>query len=371
MALILMDSFDDRATAGLALKWTSLGGGTIAPSISVGNGRRSTQSLRHSFATSSVGQPLLVTPGTPVPSGATCVLGFAFRASSFSTLETLTNFDPSASSVQSNFLAVIRQGGTTQLAFRLNTNGTISAYRGQSSATLLGTTTEALTATQYHHLQFKAVIDDSSGAVTITRDGTTILSLSGIDTKHTSSATWDQVGVLRLVLAVGASTTWDLDDLYLLDGTTTSDDPRNDVLGDCRVDPILPDGVGTYNDSTPSGGAVSRYTMVDEALQNGDTDYNTFANAGEKDSYTYQGAPVAGATIYGVQVNLWHRKEDAGTATARAFTRLGGSDYYGSSLNPGTSVSCQRQVWAQKPSDSSDWTDTDVDGAEFGYEKEA
>lgn len=369
MAAIFADSFDHYATADLAGKWNSITAGDNSPTISAGNGRRSTQSLRASFSAND-GRALSVVPDSPVPSGAVCVVGFAFRSNRFDTLSVTTNFDPASASNQGNYLLLLRQGATNHLAFRLNTNGTISVYRGQSAATLLGTSSGALTANVYEYLEIKVTIDNSVGAVEIRRDGIAILSLSGIDTQNTASATWDEIVICHLQVAIGTTTTWDYDDLYLLDGSTTADDPRTDFLGDSRVDATYPNANGNYNQSTPSGGAVDRYTMVDEALQDGDATYNTFAAAGDKDSYNYPTAPVAGASIHFLQANGWMRKEDAGAATARLFTRLSSTDYFGSARGPATSYSDKRQIWAQKPSDSADWTDTDYNAAEFGFEKE-
>lgn len=367
MAFLMSDSFDDYATAQLTGMWTSQGAGSSGAAISAGNGRRSTQSLRLTGVVSSTGKPLLVMPANrgPAPSGATCVIGFAFRTNTFSGFTVGTAFDPASASSQSNFLALIREGGTTQVAFRLNADGTISAYRGQSSATLLGTSSSGLNANAYHYLEFKVVIDNGAGTVTVKRDGTTILSLTGQDTQQTASATWNEIAVLR---HDSSTVIWDLDDFYLLDGTTTADDPRNDLLGDSIVEVIRPNANGTYNDSTPSGGAVDRYTMVDETLVDSDTTYNTFATAAQKDSYNY-GAPVVTGTYHAVQVKQWMRKEDAGAATGRATTRLGGADFTGTTYAPDTTYGCFRQCWAQKPSDSADWTDGTVGPAEFGHEK--
>lgn len=372
MALILMESFDTYATAALTGAWTTIGGGAYAPTVSAGNGRRSTQCLRTSFTDGGgVGRPLSIVPDSPVPSGDTCVCGFAFKANRLDTVNNGSNaFDPSSGSAQSSFLLLVRQGNTTHVGFRINSNGTITALRGQSSLTTLGTTSIAVSEGGYQFLEFKVVIHDTTGSIEIRIDGAVALTLTNIDTKNTGSATWDEISINRLVENANISTTWDFDDLYLLDGTTTADDPRNTFLGDSRVDATLPNAVGTHSDGTPSGGAVDNYTMVDEATHDSDTTYNTFSVAADLDTYNYPTAPVAGAFIYGVQVRLWCRKEDAGGATLRAVTRLGGTDYFGSSLSPTTGYTCKRQIWAQKPSDSADWTDTDYNAAEFGVEKE-
>lgn len=367
MAALFGDSFDHYATADYLEKWSSLYAGTTAPTISAGNGRRGTQSLRQSIAADNT-RPIAIVPGTngPTPSGATAVWGHAFQANRFDTLEIGTNFDPTSATAQS-FYWILRQGSSNQIIFSPTATGTIRAYRG---TTLLGTTSAALSGGANTYIEYKVLLSDTVGTIEIRFNGIPVLVLSGIDTLNTASATWDELVYGKIKLATGATTTWDIDDLYVLDGTTSTDDPRNDFLGDCRVDASYANAVGTYNDSTPSGGAVDRYTMIDEALVDDDTTYNTFATAGNKDSYNYQAAPVSGATIHFLQANGWLRKEDAGAATARLFTRISGADYYGSSHGPGTTYLDKRQLWAQKPSDSADWSTGDYDAAEFGCEKE-
>lgn len=366
MALIYMDSFDDRADAAMLGRWTAkiAGTGGDSSALVAGVGRRGTQGLRLSTSsTTDATARYTLTPLTPVPSGPTCIAGFSWLP--------VNSFDFGTSTTEGTSSATmfaVRYNGTTQVWFRLRNDGKIEAYRG---TTLLGTSTFTFVEDSTDYWEFLVTVSTTVGVVQLRKNGDVdaTLNLSGQNTRGSSADLWDQIAVGHIrVETVLANFVYD--DFYLLDGTTSADDPRNSFLGDCRVDATYPSAVGTYNDSTPSGGAVDRYTMVDEALEDGDTTYNTFATAGDKDSYNYPTAPVAGATIYGIQVNAWQRKEDAGAATSRAFTRLGGTDYYGGSRSPGASYGAPYQIWAQKPSDSADWTDSDYNGAEFGFEKE-
>lgn len=367
MALLFTDSFDHYANADILGKWSTKTAGTggDTSAIVAGVGRRGTQGLRLSSTTTDASARYLLTPGDrgPAPSGPTCIAGFSWQPAATFDFGTSTT-----EGLSSATLFAVTYLGTTQVWFKLNNTGTIAAYRG---TTLLGTSTFVFSGGATDYWEFLVTISATVGVVQLRKNAAldATLNLSGQNTRGSSADLWDQIAVGHIrVESIAGNFVYD--DFYLLDGTTSADDPRNSFLGDCRCDATYPDAVGTDNDSTPSGGAVDRYTMVDEALEDGDTTYNTFASAGNRDSYNYPAAPVTGATIYGIQSNGWMRKEDAGVATARLYTRLGGTRYFGSSKSPGTSYSNQRQVWAQKPSDSSDWSDSDYNGAEFGFEKE-
>lgn len=366
MALLFFDSFDDRADANNLGKWTSKTAGTggDTSAIVAGVGRRGTQGLRLSSTTSDASARYNLIPD-PVPSGPTMVAGFSYVSAHPLDLGTTTTEGLSSAT----FFSVVYLG-TTQVWFRLNNNGTISAYRG---TTLLGTSTFAVAEDVTDYWELLLTISASAGVVQLRRNGDldATLNLSSQNTRGAGADLWDQISVghMRTEAQLG---NFVYDDFYLLDGSTSADNPWNTFLGDCRADATYPNAVGTDNDSTPSGGAVDRYTMVDEALMDGDATYNTFGAAGQKDSYNYPAAPVVtDAPIFGIQANAWQRKEDAGAATARSYVILGGTRYFGNSQSPGTSYSDLRHIWAQKPSDSSDWTVADYDGAEFGSEKDS
>lgn len=363
MALIAMDSFDERADANMLGKWTNKVAGTNDNSaIVAGVGRRGTQGLRLStFATADSTARYVWTPGSngPTPSGPTCIAGFSFLpAASF-------NFGTSTTEgLLSATMFSVRYSGTTQVWFRLLDSGQIAAYRG---TTLLGTSTWIFALSVTDYWEFLVTVSTSAGVVQLRRNGDmdATLNLSGINTRGSSADLWDSIAVGHIRVEASLAN-FVYDDFYLLDGTTTADDPRNSFLDDSRCDANYPDDDGFYADAVPSGGAVPHYTMVDEALMDGDTTYNLFANAGDKDSYTYPALPVPTADCHGLQINAWQRKEDAGSVTTRVFTRQGGTDYNGDSRNPSTTYTDQRQVWAQNPNGSADFTDI----PEMGMEKE-
>lgn len=364
MAGLFFDSFDHYATAEITQKWTQIAsGGGSAPSITASVGRRSTKAMRWSGIFYGRG-----VYRTVPASGTTAIVGFAFNqsAGSFTALQTGTSSDPSNdnSGGQTPGLLYIMENNTTHVWFRLNTTGTISAYNG-GSGTALGTSSVALSAGVTSYLEFKVTIDNSSGTIDVLKDGVSILSLTSKDTQNGGTATWTQFAIGHFGANGAVTVTWDYDDLYVLDG---SGSVNNNFLGDIRVDATYGNGAGTNTGWTPSAG--SNYQTVDEASTNGDTDYNSTSTVNAKDSFAFPSAPVAGAVIAAIQVNIAARKTDAGTSGIKALARISGTDNLGTEQFASSSYSFLRTVWDQTPEGSPQtWTDTIYDAAEFGYEK--
>jgi hypothetical protein len=76
-------------------------------------------------------------------------------------------------------------------------------------------------------------------------------------------------------------------------------------------------------------------------------------------------------TIFGVQVNMAARKDDAGGRTLRSLTRVSGNDYEGDSQNVGTDYRVYRQIIEKNPNTTAAWTESEINGAEFGYKVQA
>jgi hypothetical protein len=71
--------------------------------------------------------------------------------------------------------------------------------------------------------------------------------------------------------------------------------------------------------------------------------------------------------IKGVQVSARARKTDSATKELAIVTRLGSTDYDGTTQAvASTTYSQYQQIWEKRPSDNADWTIADVNAAEFG-----
>jgi hypothetical protein len=368
MALLFMDSFDHYATADIAEKWTSIGvpesGSTDAPAIGA-YGRYSTQGRRTAVtAFNSCGVPLCI---TAAPSGAVCITGVAAKYTNIGDLMTGTHSGQqiSSSSGASNWLFAIRDTNTTQVWFRVNTNGTITALRGDgASCTELGTTTNNLQDGVWAFVEVKVTISNTVGTVDIRINGTSGLSLTGQDTQYTANAQWNEV---RLGYVCGNGSpyvTLDNDDFYLCDGSGSF---NNDFLGDVTVSALYPSGAGATTGWTPSAG--SNYQCVDEALVNDDSDYNSTSTISAKDTYAFANAP-SGADIRAVQVVTAQRKSTEGPGTIKHVVRSGGTDYdqAGQGIG-GTSYSFLRSILETDPATAAAWTESGFNAAEFGLKK--
>lgn len=364
MAGLFFDSFDHYATANITQKWTQIAGfPTVSPAVTASVGRRSTNAMRWASVFASAKSIYKTVPA----SGAIAIVGFSFNQSSgsFTSLQAGTSSDPNTEGgTQSPGLLYIQEGSTTHVWFRLNSTGTISAFNG-GSGTALGTSSSGLSAGVTSYLEFKVTIDNSSGTIDVLKDGVSILSLTSKDTQNGGTATWTQFAIGHAAGNGVSGVTWDYDDLYVLDG---SGSVNNNFLGDIRVDATYGNGAGTNTGWTPSTG--SNYQTVDETATNGDTDYNSTSTVNAKDSFAFPSAPVAGAVIAAIQVNIAARKTDAGTSGIKPLVRISGTDNLGVEQFASSSFSYLRTVWDQTPEGSPQtWTDTIYDAAEFGYEK--
>ncbi|HET9565209.1 MAG TPA: hypothetical protein VFP27_12065 [Mycobacterium sp.] len=364
MAMRFADSFDHYAYSDLALKWTQkIAGGALSTIGSVG--RNSTSGLNLKCGVFSATDRVCKVFGNA--SGATCIVSFAYKnVNAFSAWNNSSTENTNATGGSAATILSIRQGATTQVWFAINTSGQIVAYRG---TTALGTSSSALSQNVYHYLEFKVVIDDSTGTVTVKMDGTTILTLTSQDTKATSSATWDEVCLGCFGAPGGTAIDNQYDDLIVMDGSGSY---NNDFLGDRRVSALFPNAVGNSSGSVSSGGGgtADRYTMVDETSLNSDTDYNTFAATGDKDTYGCQNCPTSGAPVSAVVVSIAAKKADAGEAGVAAVARISGTDYDSATLGVPGGYVVQQAIWDRSAVDGTTaWTTAVIDAAEFGVKK--
>lgn len=335
MAVLFSDSFDHYATAEITQKWTSTSGATITA-----NGRNGTSALRINGAGGTGRVTKTVAPVSTTAGG----VGFAYNIN--------TLHDQSSN----QYLVGIEESGTLHLGVQLLVSGLLAVYRG---TTLLGTSSSGLSAGSFYYIEFKFAIHDSTGTVDLKLNGTSVLSLTGQDTRNGGTGVWN---VVALELGVNLGYDADYDDLVVWD---TSGSVNNDFLGPIRIKAIYPDGAGNTTNFTPSAG--SNFQNVDEASTDGDTTYNSEGTPGEFDLYTYGAVGVAG-TVRFVQVNPMVRSDGAGSETVRPKIRIGSTNYDGTTVGVSTSYLDKLEVFNVSPATSTAWTVAEIDGAEFGEE---
>jgi hypothetical protein len=154
-----------------------------------------------------------------------------------------------------------------------------------------------------------------------------------------------------------------LDDVYILDSSGT----LNDFLGDVRIEAHFPKGPGSSTGWTPSAGA--NWETTDDQPAPNTTDYNSTTTLNAADTLDVQNLKNTGGTIQGVQMLLYHKKNDAGGSLVAPVVRVGGSDYVGADFAPSdSSWRYERRVYEKDPTGAA-WTESSFNAAEFGYKK--
>lgn len=276
----------------------------------------------------------------------TLIVGFALKTSSSQVADaTLVRLLTAASGV----VADIAIRNSDKKLIVMNSGGTTIAA---------GTTT--ITTGVWNYVELKIVVNGASGSCEVHLNGVTeIASTTG---NFGSTA----IGIIRLNASSGTGLSYDFDDVYACDTTGSA---RNTFLGDVRVKTIYPDGDGAHTQWTPSSG-TNHFDRVNEhtgTYPDGDTTYVSDATPGDIDTYT-MGDIDGAATVHGVQVNSYARKDDAATRQIAPVIRKSGTDYVGNTFTLTSSYAFQSQLYDQDPS-GVDWTATTVNGMEVGVKE--
>ncbi len=330
MALRFIDGFEHYAIPSqITLKWNGIN--NIA--ISSATGRRSgTKALLLGSASDYVSLTL--------DNQTTWIVGMALYIYGNETSD-IVRFTDSADSVQATVV--------------IGNDGTIRLYRG--SSTLLASSTLSLNIGVWNYIEIKLTIADSGGLFEARVNETAWVTYTG-DTKSSST-----LATANKISLYGRGNDIAFDDVYICDTTGSA---NNDYLGDCRVDTILPNGVGNYTDFAALG-SVTNWENVDETSIDSDTSYNYSNTVGAKDTFAFTNVPSITGTIFGVQANIAAKKDDAGSRVVRAVTRIGGADYESANLPLPSDYVFSRTLWQQNPAISAAWTEAAINGAEFGY----
>lgn len=345
MALLFMDGFDHLSVAQLTVgKWDTGSGISIETTIVQYSTGQSIQDAANGYVEKSFGSNL----------AAGC-LGVGYRC---------------AALAGANPIFILYDGTTIQMGLIRNSNGSLSVCRG-TSATVLGTSaTGLISANTWYYIELKWKINDSisSGDVVVYIDGVSVLTVAATsDTKATANAyaTKYHVGGDSAFYNSTVDRRY-FDNHYSIDFSGSS---NNTPLGSVRVQTLYPNGNGNTSGMTnQNGNSTNNYQQVDETgSHNSDTDYVEASTASTKDTYAFQNTAATTGTIFGVQTNITARRTDANAKTICPVVRHSSTDYDGTttaSIN--SNFQTYSQMYETNPGTSAAWTQSDVDGAEFG-----
>lgn len=350
MALLFFDGFDHCSNTQLYRKWAGVVDASDF-SVSASAARNGAGGIFMDISTASDGGYVNFSGND------TIILGFA--------LKWITSINIWGTDSGDSFSAIaFREGSNNHVSVNFASDGTIMVYKDNS--TLLGSSSSGLfNGATWYYLEIKVTVHDSAGIVEIKLDGTTVLNLTGQDTKDGGTSI---INSIRIGCAGVSAHDIYLDDLYICDDTGSE---NNDFLGDVKVETLFPDADGTNSDFTCSSGS-DHYALIDENPPNDDTDYNESTAASEMDTVSFDAAAAAG-TILGVQVSSCVKKTDAGTLTARNVVRSGASpaETESSDHSPSTDYTYITNIWEKEPVDDVAWTLTKINAAEFGVKRQS
>ena len=337
--LIFCDSFDHYTT--ITNKWDAVSN-VAGVSIHSDAGRNGTNGLKFEL-----GYQIGYSVQKNLPLASTYIVG------------TAVYIPGNVPNADTPFLS-FREGSINHVVIHITADGHLKVYR---NTTLLSTSVNALSFDTSYYIEVKATINDSTGAVIVRVNGVDWVNISAVDTQNGGSGVIGNILIGNFYSSLGAvGVSVYLDDLYICD---TAGSYNNNFLGDIRVETLLPDGGGSNTDWTPSAG--SNYDCVNESAPNSDTDYVYTSNVNDTDSYTYSDLTSATGSVKAAVVWAFSKKDDGGTRLIRAVAKSGATTGdNGSDLAPGTSYSYLQGLFEINPDTSSEWTISEINGAEFG-----
>lgn len=345
MTILFTDSFSHYASADIPKKWTAnVGGATINSTAGVRGGGAMLYGTGNVSVKKAIGSTRTA-----------LMQGARFK---FATLPTST--------IQADFMNFRDSvGAGPQVVLRVNAAGKLEVTRG-ANGTILGTGTTVLVTGVWYYIEFKATINNTTGAVKVVLNGNSASPEINVSSVNTSATGNNNADTFVVGEAGNGTPQTTMCDYYA--GDTNGSAPQNDLLGDIRVDCYFPNSDGATLNFTPNSGTV-HYNRVNEAAPDGDTTYNQDSTANDIDLYGYQSMSHTPVTIFGTALNLIAEKDDAGARSINFATKSGATTYTGFSSAIGLSTSsylCYQEIRQLDPATSAAWTKTGVNSAQFG-----
>jgi hypothetical protein len=130
---------------------------------------------------------------------------------------------------------------------------------------------------------------------------------------------------------------------------------------------IRPSADTAQKDWTPSTGTTN-FNMVNETIENQDTNYVAAGTVGNKDLYDVTDLSFSPSVVRAVQTLLFARKDDATTRSIRNNLKSGATTANGTTRAMGATYAMFTDLYATDPNTSAAWTGTAVNAAQLGIE---
>jgi len=255
-----------------------------------------------------------------------------------------------------NFIRYNTSAGNRQFTIGAKSDGTIVVAAGTSLATPLASSAAgAILSDTWFYIEVELTISDTVGACTVYINGSSVLTVSGVDTKGSTTTVADEIRFTMSGTGAGGIT---IDDIYLTNTAAR--------LGESRITTLVPTADTADKDWGRSTGS-DNYALVDE-LPFVTTDYVTSATVGDLDLYDFGNLPYTPLTIHAVQTSFFAAKDDAATRAVRARLRSGGTDANGTALGLSATHVQKQDLYLTDPNTSAAWTASAVNALQAGPE---
>lgn len=249
-------------------------------------------------------------------------------------------------------------GATRQSSVHILSTGLVAFYRG---GTQVAASTERLRLNRWYYLELKVKIGNAGvGSYEIRVDGVNVLSNGSVDTQQTATSQATKAA-LEFDNITTAGNQQVMDDVYVCDDTGSA---NNDFLGDQAVEGLFPSAEGDVIDFTPSTG-TDNSALVEEVPSDDNTTYVESATVGHQDLYQYTDLTLIDS-IRGVQVNTVAFQNASETLITLVKTGTTTDGDAGQAVD--TAYEELHRILEQDPDTAAAWTDTGVNGAQFGVE---
>jgi hypothetical protein len=195
----------------------------------------------------------------------------------------------------------------------------LELHLSSGDGTLIATSTSPLINNEWHHIQVKTVLHSSAGSCEVRLDGVAVINVSGVQTASTSGS------VTELSMSTDGSFDRIYDDLWVCDGvdaSATQGRSNDTFLGDLKVSTLLPSANGDTTGWTPSTG-TNHAALVDEVPPN-TTDYISTSTSSTRDLFALGDLPGTAGNVYGLRVNFYGLKTDAGASSVKPVIKESG-----------------------------------------------
>jgi len=253
-------------------------------------------------------------------------------------------------------------GALNGFGVRIMSDGELAVCDGAGTQKKI-TTGLGLVANVWYYIEFKVVVNNTTGSYNLRVAETSVLSDSGLNTRA-DGGTHNYYTTFKVYMPLPSTITTGVDDLYCLDG---SGSVNNDFLGNMRVVTLRPDEAGDSAQFTPDTG--SNFARVNEEVCGNDSNYVEDATTGHEDLYNYGALTGISDNIKGIMVCTDCRETDATSFIIKTVCKPSTTDRPDAGQSVGsTSYVTKRRILETNPDGTDPWDVTSINAAQFGVQ---